>query len=206
MIITLIDYGMGNHLSVRNALKRLGYDSSVSQDPAVIKSSDLIILPGVGSFRRAMENLNRLGLSEVIRLAATENGTPTLGICLGMQLLGSESTEDGVCEGLRLIENKITKLDGSSDIRIPHVGFNNVYWETNNDLTVDINQNSDFYFTHSYAMKDDDKTADYIYCDYGMPFVAGFRKENVFGVQFHPEKSQKNGLKLLKNFLEIKRA
>jgi len=206
MKITLIDYGMGNHLSVRNALSRLGYNSSISQDPIVIKNSDFIILPGVGSLRRAMENLNGLGLSEAIIQAATENGIPMLGICLGMQLLGSESTEDGISEGLHLIDNKISKLDSSSGIRIPHVGFNNVYWKTANALTDELNQNSDFYFTHSYAMTDSDKSADYIYCDYGAPFVAGFRKHNIFGVQFHPEKSQRTGLKLLKNFLEIKRA
>lgn len=206
MKITLIDYGMGNHLSVRNALKRLGYESFISSDPEIIQTSDFIILPGVGSFRRAMENLNDLGLTDAIRQAATEHGIPTLGICLGMQLLGTESTEDGVCEGIKLIDNKIARLDGHSGIRIPHVGFDNVYWNTANSLTDGLNQNCDFYFTHSYAMTDTDTNGDYLYCDYGTPFVAGFRKHNIFGVQFHPEKSQQTGLKLLKNFLESKRA
>ncbi|MCD8522536.1 MAG: imidazole glycerol phosphate synthase subunit HisH [Saccharospirillaceae bacterium] len=205
MIITLIDYGMGNHLSVRNALKRIGHESSISQDPEDIKDSDFIILPGVGSFRRAMNNLNSLGFTEAIKSAA-ENGIPLLGICLGMQLFGSESTEDGTSEGLCLIDNKIIKLEPASGLRVPHVGFDNVYWNSSNSLMNGIDQNSDFYFTHSYAMTQTDERADYIYCDYGSSFIAGFRIENVFGVQFHPEKSQNNGLQLMKNFLETKRA
>lgn len=203
MNIILIDYGMGNHLSVQNALQRLGHKADISRDPQRILAADGLILPGVGSFNRAMQNMHGYGLVEPLREAVLGQGTPLLGICLGMQLLGRNSTEGGESQGLGLIDNPIRRLPQSGNIRIPHVGFNEVYWQEPQPLMAGIRQRSDFYFTHSFAMQKEDNDARYIYCDYGQTFVCGFSKDNISGVQFHPEKSQRTGLHLIQNFLEV---
>ena len=203
MSIILIDYGMGNHLSVQNALQRLGHDVSISRDPEVIAEADSLILPGVGSFNRAMQNLNDYGLTQTIRDTVLEQGVPILGICLGMQLLGTGSDEGGESQGLGLIQNRVSRLHSKASLRIPHVGFNEVFCEDSHPLMQGIRPHSDFYFTHSYAMQNQDPDADYLYCDYGQTFVCGFSKDNIHGVQFHPEKSQRTGLQLIQNFLEV---
>ena len=199
MKITIVDYGMGNIYSLQSALKFLGYDSICSNKSEDIINADKIILPGVGSFKIAMDNIIKLKIDKSIKIAVKEHNIPILGICLGMQLLGVSSTEDGFSKGLNLFEGKVTKFTDQS-VKIPHVGFNNVYYPDNSTLYKGIKMNSDFYFVHSYKMKTN-KIKGIGYTSNGENFVASFEQGNIFGTQFHPEKSQTNGLLLLKNFI-----
>ena len=203
--VLTVDYGMGNLWSVQNALRYLGSEPVLSSDPEKIRSADFLILPGVGSFRRAIEVLRKTGMEEAI-LEAVKSGAKILGICLGMQLLGASSTEDGFTEGLRLVPLPVEKfspeeLDGN---KIPHIGFNTVSFSRRAGLFNRLPEAADFYFVHSFRM-----TAPGTFngmtgtCNYGgTPFLAAFQKENIYGTQFHPEKSQTNGLLLLRYFLE----
>jgi len=203
--ITIIDYGMGNICSVINALEYLGSHAVLSDDPDQIRSAPYLILPGVGSFRKAMEALRETGIDTAIRSAACDHRAKILGICLGMQLLGSHSTEDGDTPGLGLVPNRV-KLFTSSDLkgnRIPHVGYNSVRFSDHRGLFHGIPDNAFFYFNHSYRMDIDGFTGRSATCTYGIEFLAAFEIDNICGTQFHPEKSQSNGLLLLKNFLEF---
>jgi glutamine amidotransferase len=199
MKITIVDYGMGNIYSLQSALKFLGYDSICSNKSEDIINADKIILPGVGSFKIAMDNIIKLKIDKSIKIAVKEHNIPILGICLGMQLLGVSSTEDRFSNGLNLFEGEVTKFTDQS-VKIPHVGFNNVYYPDNSTLYKGIKMNSDFYFVHSYKMKTN-KIKGIGYTSNGENFVASFEQGNIFGTQFHPEKSQTNGLLLLKNFI-----
>ena len=199
MKITIVDYGMGNIYSLQSALKFLGYDSICSNKSEDIINADKIILPGVGSFKIAMDNIIKLKIDKSIKIAVKEHNTPILGICLGMQLLGISSTEDRFSNGLNLFEGEVTKFTDQS-VKTPHVGFNNVYYPDNSTLYKGIKMNSDFYFVHSYKMKTN-KIKGIGYASNGENFVASFEQGNIFGTQFHPEKSQTNGLLLLKNFI-----
>lgn len=199
MKITIVDYGMGNIYSLQSALKFLGYDSICSNKSEDIINADKIILPGVGSFKIAMDNIIKLKIDKSIKIAVKENNIPILGICLGMQLLGVSSTEDRFSNGLNLFEGEVTKFTDQS-VKIPHVGFNNIYYPDNSTLYKGIKMNSDFYFVHSYKMKTN-KIKGIGYSSNGENFVASFEQGNIFGTQFHPEKSQTNGLLLLKNFI-----
>ena len=200
MKITIVDYGMGNIYSLQSALKFLGYDSICSNKREDIINADKIILPGVGSFKQAMDNIRKLKIDKSLEVAIKEKKTPILGICLGMQLLGISSTEDDFSIGLNLFQGNVDKFTDQS-IKIPHVGFNNVSYPEESVLYKGINENSDFYFVHSYKMHSNEING-VAYCSHGENFVASFEKGNVFGTQFHPEKSQTNGLSLLKNFIE----
>jgi imidazole glycerol-phosphate synthase subunit HisH len=199
MKITIVDYGMGNIYSLQSALKFLGYDSICSNKSEDIINADKVILPGVGSFKIAMDNIIKLKIDKSIKIAVKEHNIPILGICLGMQLLGVSSTEDRFSNGLNLFEGEVTKFTDQS-VKIPHVGFNNVYYPENSTLYKGIKMNSDFYFVHSYKMKTN-KIKGIGYTSNGENFVASFEQGNIFGTQFHPEKSQTNGLLLLKNFI-----
>lgn len=199
MKITIVDYGMGNIYSLQSALKFLGYDSICSNKSEDIINADKIILPGVGSFKIAMDNIIKLKIDKSIKIAVKEHNIPILGICLGMQLLGVSSTEDRFSNGLNLFEGEVTKFTDQS-VKIPHVGFNNVYYPDNSTLYKGIKMNSDFYFVHSYKMKTN-KIKGIGYTSNGENFVASFEQGNIFGTQFHPEKSQTNGLLLLNNFI-----
>jgi imidazole glycerol-phosphate synthase subunit HisH len=203
-MIVIINYGMGNIYSIQSALAYLGCESTFSADHEKILNASHIILPGVGSYKRAMEILHNKGLVKILNEAVHEKHLPMLGICLGMQLLGLSSTEDGFTEGLGFINCKVDKFvtNDIEKIKIPHVGFNNVTcMKTNSVLLKDLNNNSDFYFTHSYKMECEDDSC-VGSCNIGEKFAACVEKSNVYGTQFHPEKSQANGLKLLVNFLE----
>jgi len=199
MKITIVDYGMGNIYSLQSALKFLGYDSICSNKSEDIINADKIILPGVGSFKIAMDNIIKLKIDKSIKIAVKVNNIPILGICLGMQLLGVSSTEDGFSNGLNLFEGEVTKFIDQS-VKIPHVGFNNVNHPVNSTLFKGIKMNSDFYFVHSYKMTTN-KTNGIGLTSNGESFVASYEEENIFGTQFHPEKSQTNGLLLIKNFI-----
>jgi glutamine amidotransferase len=201
--VTVVDYGMGNLWSVSSALAFLDCQAKVTADPVEVSNADVLILPGVGSFSRAAGRLRETGLDEAILHAVRSRGIDLLGICLGMQLLGSRGTEDGDSAGLGLIPNSVerftpTELDGR---KIPHIGFNSVHKGTTARLFNGLPEEADFYFVHSFRMLPEGLPTGIATCRHGVEFVAAFEHENIFGVQFHPEKSQTNGLVLLKNFL-----
>ena len=200
MKITIVDYGIGNIYSLQSALKFLGYESIYSNNHNEIVNSDKIILPGVGSFKNAMDNIKDLKLDLSLEVAVKDKNNPILGICLGMQLLGLSSTDDGFSMGLNFFPGTVDKFKDTS-YKVPHVGFNNVYFPGESVLYKEINENADFYFVHSYKMQTNQNHG-IAYCSHGDKFVASFELGNVYGTQFHPEKSQTNGLFLLKNFIE----
>jgi glutamine amidotransferase len=201
--VVIIDYGMGNLWSVASAVRFLGFTPVVTSETSIISSAESLILPGVGSFRRAMHEIKSASIDQAIFKSLENPKTKLLGICLGMQLLGVSSTEDGLTEGLGLVKNTVTKLIGSNEvsIKIPHVGFNRVQMPKESKLFDQISIVASFYFVHSYAMQILDNSSKYATTTYGQKFVAAIESRQVFGTQFHPEKSQKSGLKVLENFL-----
>lgn len=202
MKIVIVDYGMGNIHSLLGALTYLGYfDINVSNQNEEILSADRLILPGVGNFARAMQNINSLNLKETLRIAKEDYQIPILGICLGMQLLGLSSTESGLNKGLGFFNGTVTRFK-SDILAIPHVGYNQVHNDESMRLFNGIKDKSDFYFTHSYKMLSDQNYS-LAYCNYVENFVCAFEADCIAGVQFHPELSQHNGLKLINNFLEL---
>ena len=205
--VIIIDYGMGNLWSVASAIKFLGAEPVVSSDPIEIANSNCLVLPGVGSFRRAMETIKTKKYDQAIAEALTNSKTKLLGICLGMQLLGVSSNEDGQTDGLGLVPNRVIKFssEGNPNIKIPHIGFSEVKSPKNSSLFENIPDNSCFYFVHSYFMEvaDYGATNNHIAtANHGKEFVAAIDLGQVCGTQFHPEKSQTNGLRLIQNFLE----
>jgi glutamine amidotransferase len=201
MKIVIADYGMGNIKSIVSTLNYLGVENIVvSDDFNVLRSADKIILPGVGSFGNAMVKIKENKLDLYLREIVVENNKPLLGICLGMQLLGNSSTEDGFNEGLGFVNAYCDKFD-NSNVKVPHVGFNQVKIDNSLKLYAGFESPSDFYFTHSYKMNSEDQI-NQSYCHYESDFIASFEYKNIAGTQFHPELSQTNGLKLLKNFID----
>lgn len=202
MKLVIVDYGMGNLKSVTSALRYLGYnDISLSNDFSVLQSSDKLILPGVGNYARAMSKINELDLTSCIRRLALDEKKPILGICLGMQLMGYSSTESGFNSGLGLVDGVVESFV-SKELKIPHVGYNQVKPCIGSRLYSGIPPEPDYYFTHSFRMRsnaDIGQTS----CHYGEEFIASFEIKNIAGVQFHPELSQTNGLRLIKNFIEL---
>jgi len=200
--ITVVDYGMGNLWSVLSALRYLGCNPKVTGDPDEVFSANSILLPGVGSFRKAMLSLKEKGLDQAIIDATKIKSTKVLGICLGMQLMGTRSSEDGDTNGLGLIPAKVDKFssDEIGKNKIPHVGFDVVESHPDSILFKGL-KSADFYFIHSYRMLPDGLNGKPATCNYGVEFLAAYEYENIFATQFHPEKSQTNGLIVLKNFL-----
>ncbi len=202
-MITIVNYEMGNLTSVKNAFEYLGYNVKIAQNNLDIQNADKLVLPGVGSYKMAMENIHRLGILKCIQ-KKVEQKCPILGICLGMQLLAKDSREDGYTNGFGFLPYNVEKFIEKEDISIPHMGFNDVkIVNKNSKMFFGINDLSDFYFVHSYRIE---KNKDgYIsgITVYGSEFVSAFEKDNIWGVQFHPEKSQSNGLKLLSNFARL---
>jgi glutamine amidotransferase len=201
--VTIIDYGMGNIWSVMSALKFLGADVVVTSDPKVVSDAKVLLLPGVGSFRKAMESLRNLNLDEAIIESVQNQDHKILGICLGMQLLGSRSSEDGQTAGLNIIP---TSVEEFADVevgvkKIPHIGFDQVSFMSQTKLFKGLAEDSDFYFVHSFRMLALGLPGNAAICNYGVDFLAAYENGNVFATQFHPEKSQTNGLVLLQNFL-----
>ncbi len=204
MKVLVIDYRMGNLGSVRRSLEECGADVVCSEDPQDIKSVSKIILPGVGSFRDGIEHLNKMGWTEEILKAATQDKVPFLGICLGMQLLADKGSEGGETEGLGLIAGTVEKfVPDPPETRVPHVGWNELVISQSTPLLAGIPNRSDFYFVHSYhfvAQDSKDVAATTPYCG---DFVSVVARQNIFGTQFHPEKSSKAGFRLLRNFLSL---
>jgi len=203
-VIVIIDYGMGNLFSIQAALNYLGAKSTISSDPDAINGATKLVLPGVGSFYKAMETLRTNNLVEIVKNSVNSRRTPILGICLGMQLLGLSSTEDGFCLGFGFVDTAVERFDdnASSGLKIPHVGFDTVSIVRESILFNGLDDPRDFYFTHSYRMAFSEQPYAVGLCSHGERFIAAFEKDHICGTQFHPEKSQINGLLLLKNFID----
>ena len=204
MIISIIDYGMGNLHSVQKGFERVGAEVRLITEPAQVDGAEKIVLPGVGAFRDAIATLRERGLIGPIQRAVAQ-GKWFLGICLGLQLLFDVSYEDGEYEGLALIPGRVKRFDfsGRTDqrtLRIPHMGWNSLHWNRDVPLFRDIPQGTYFYFVHSYHVVPSDDAVVASRTDHGGEFVSSIWHENVMATQFHPEKSQRFGLKMLENF------
>ena len=203
----IIDYGMGNLDSVFRAVEINGGYPFIVNNSKDLESATHIIIPGVGAYSAGMKNLNKSGLVEPIKNKVTKNKIPLLGICLGMQLLSELGYEGGETTGLGLIKGEVKLLKPQNKKEhIPHVGWNEVIYKKNSALFNDISSGKDFYFVHSYHFTCQNKNNILTTTPYCKDFVSAVIKENIFGVQFHPEKSQKYGLKLIKNFLNFRYA
>ncbi|HEY8804463.1 MAG TPA: imidazole glycerol phosphate synthase subunit HisH [Clostridium sp.] len=199
-MIAIVDYGVGNLNSVQNALQSMNIPSIISSNAEEISKCRSIIVPGVGAFPDAMKNMRETGIDKVIK-AAVKEGKPILGICLGMQLFFEGSEEIEKCEGLGFFKGNIKKLEGS--IKIPHMGWNSLSFETYTPLLAGISENKYVYFVHSYYAENCEKGIVNAYSMYEKKIPAIVSKGNIFGMQFHPEKSGEFGMKLLKNFVEV---
>jgi glutamine amidotransferase len=206
-MIQIVDYGMGNLRSVQKAFERLSVPAAICNNPAELADCDRLVLPGVGAFRDAIAELRRQGFVEPIQEHLSA-GKPFLGICLGLQLLFDLSYEDGTWEGLGVLPGKVVRFpeQSASDIsrlKIPHMGWNSVIAAPKCPLFVSIPPASFFYFVHSYYVEPDDKSSVAGRTEYGATFASVIQHKNLFATQFHPEKSQKVGLQLLKNFADL---
>ena len=201
-MIGIIDYDAGNIKSVEKALQYLGQETVVSRDPQVLLKADKVILPGVGSFGDAMENLKKYGLVPVIH-EIVEKGTPFLGICLGLQLLFESSDETPGVEGLGILKGEILRIPDKEGYKIPHMGWNSLHLENDGRLFKGIAENSYVYFVHSYYLKAEEEQIVKASTEYTTHIHASVEKDNIFACQFHPEKSSDVGLKILKNFVEL---
>ncbi len=199
--VVIVDYGVGNTYSVANAIGFLGYHKiKVSDQQKDIRDADAIILPGVGAFDEAVRNLKSRMLHEILGENVIIKKKPLLGICVGMQLLAEGSDENGWHEGLNWIPGKVRKLELDPSFAVPQVGWNNIVFSKTDPLFTRTSEQPNFYFDHSFHFE---TTNDFriAWCDYGIEVTAAIQKDNIFGVQFHPEKSQTNGLKLFRGFL-----
>jgi imidazole glycerol-phosphate synthase subunit HisH len=198
--IAILDYGMGNLRSVEKALEHVGAEAEIANDAEAVRAADGLILPGVGAFPKAMSRVRELGLDELVD-ERREAGVPILGICLGLQLLFDSTTELGGASGLALFAGQVTNLDADG-LKIPHIGWSPVRWEKESRLTDGIDTETAFYFVHSFAPRaEGDEVLGT--AAYGARFVCAAERDNVFGVQFHPEKSSAAGLRLLANFAGV---
>ena len=201
-MVAIIDYGAGNLSSVKKALDFLGAESEITKDRDTIMAASHIILPGVGSFGDAMDSMNRRGLTETVKEAAL-SGKPFLGICLGLQLLFESSEESPGVQGLGLLKGKIVEIPKDRGLKVPHIGWNSVSLKQTDGIFKGIDQNSYFYFVHSYYLKGADEDAVAATTDYGVEIQCAVQQGNLCATQFHPEKSSKTGLQVLKNFLSM---
>lgn len=197
--ITIIDYGMGNLRSVQKAFEKLGFAAEIVRTPQAIASAEKLVLPGVGAFRDAIRELERLDLSRAI-VDSIHAGKPLLGICLGLQLLFDVSYEDGEWSGLGVIPGKVVRFEPRPGLKIPHMGWNELIIDRPNRLLDGLPAPASVYFVHSYHVVPDDPAVIATRTDYGGLFVSSIARDNLFATQFHPEKSQQTGLKILSNF------
>lgn len=199
--VTIVDYGVGNVHSISNSLQSLNYAAHVSSAYNELKKADALILPGVGAFEVAMAHLKKNNLMEALTQLVVHEKKPILGICLGMQLMAESSDENGIHQGLGWIEGHVKKLDVPAPLTVPHVGWNDIAIQQDIKLFSRLKGNPDFYFDHSYHFQcaPEYRAAT---CSYGIEVTAAVAKNNIFGVQFHPEKSHVSGLKLFRGFLQ----
>jgi len=203
-MIAILDYGMGNVGSILNMLKKIGVQANLTSDPKEIEQADKIVLPGVGAFDSGMKALQNYNLIELLKYQVVEKKKPLLGICLGMQMLGRKS-EEGVLPGLGFIpfDNIRFSFSPELNLKIPHMGWNQIKNMGSTALTISLPVKERYYFVHSYHAKCDYSENVLMTCDYGYEFTAAVYYENIFGVQFHPEKSHSFGMRILKNFAEV---
>ncbi|MEG4227939.1 imidazole glycerol phosphate synthase subunit HisH [Microcoleus sp. N9_B2] len=202
--VVITDYGMGNLDSVARAVQECGGDPLISNKAEDFEEAHYIILPGVGAFSTGMKHLSASGLNEILREQVINQGIPFLGICLGMQLLAKKGLEGGETQGLGWIEGEVKRLESDTpDIRIPHVGWNEVIFNKPSPLFEGITTGKDFYFVHSYHFLCQHSQEAIAHTPYCGNFVSAVNKDNIFGVQFHPEKSQRLGFHVLRNFLAL---
>ncbi len=207
-MIAIIDYGMGNLRSVQKGFEKIGSEAIITNDPQVVLRADRIVLPGVGAFRDCMHNLEQGGFVEPI-LKIIAEGRPFLGICVGMQLLFSDSVEFGLYSGLNVIPGHVLRFPdqmtvAGEKLKVPQMGWNQLSFKRRPPLFEGIDNGSNVYFVHSYYVKPDDSSVIATTTDYGIEFCSSVWKDNVVATQFHPEKSQEIGLRILKNFAELK--
>lgn len=201
-MIAIIDYGMGNLASVKNAFLKLGYETVNTSDPETILGAEKIVLPGVGAFADAIDNIRTRGIDQVI-LELVRRETPLLGICLGMQLLFTESYENGIHKGLDIVPGCVEKFQIPPQYKVPQMGWNNIIINPTSTLLKGIPSNSYFYFVHSYYVVPEDEKVIAARTEYGVSFASAVEQGRVFATQFHPEKSSELGLKILRNFGEM---
>ena len=202
-MITIIDYGIGNVGSMLNMFKHIGVEAIIESNPIIIRKAKKLLLPGVGSFDAAMNNINSIaGLRDVLDYKALAERIPILGVCLGMQLMTSFS-EEGKVSGLGWIPSRTCRFPKHTSLKVPHMGWNVALPNKPNLLTKQLSDNSRFYFVHSYYVKVDDPVYSIMRTHYNIDFDSAIEKDNIYGVQFHPEKSHKNGMQILKNIALI---
>jgi glutamine amidotransferase len=200
--ITIVDYGMGNLASVKNMLRRIGVSSTITGDPDDIARATKLLLPGVGSFDAAMREIARRGLRDVLDRRVLNDRVPTLGICLGMQLI-TRSSEEGRLPGLGWVDATTRRFPGGDGLKVPHMGWNVVTPTRTSALTAGLPEESRFYFVHSYFVKADRPTDAVLTAQHGVTFDAALEAGNIYGAQFHPEKSHRFGMQVLANFARV---
>jgi glutamine amidotransferase len=201
-MLAIIDYEMGNLRSVQKGFERGGHEAVVTSDPAVLADATKIVLPGVGAFADAIAALRARGLVEPIR-RAVDAGKPFLGICLGLQLLFDRGYEDGAHEGLGILPGEVVRFDVPAEFKVPHMGWNQVTFRHRPPIFDGIDDGTHFYFVHSFYVVPSDASVIATETDYAGPFCSSIWRENLYATQFHPEKSQADGLRVLKNFAEL---
>lgn len=202
-MITIVDYGMGNLGSMLNMFKRIGVTAAIESDPTVILQAEKLVLPGVGAFDTAMNCINTVpGLRDVLSRKAMVERAPILGVCLGMQLL-TRSSEEGTQPGLGWISGVTTRFPKQEVLKVPHMGWNVAMPNTPSRLTAQVGEEPRYYFVHSYCVHVDDPEHSLMKTHYGIDFDSAIGRDNIYGVQFHPEKSHRFGMQILKNFAEL---
>jgi len=203
-VITIVDYGVGNLGSILNMLKKVGSKAKASSDPNVLRKAEKLILPGVGAFDAGMRKLNEVGLVPLLNELVLEKKVPVIGLCLGMQLM-TKGSEEGSEAGLSWIDAQTVRFKfgpENAHLKVPHMGWNTLDIQRQHPLVSDLGPDSRFYFVHSYHIVCQDETDVVAFTDYGYPLAAIINRGNIMGAQFHPEKSHRYGMQLLKNFSE----
>ena len=202
-MIAIIDYGVGNVASMKNMLKKSGHDAFLTNNHEEIRKADKLILPGIGAFDSCAKNLEEYNLRDILYECVAKKGTPLLGVCVGMQLL-AKSSEEGELKGLNFIPSIVKKFSFTNEnLKIPHMGWNTIIPQETNPLFKNLPDDARFYFAHSYHIDCENDANVGAVTEYGYSFASSVYKENIFGVQFHPEKSHKFGMKILSNFAEL---
>jgi glutamine amidotransferase len=201
-MIAIIDYQMGNLRSVQKGFEKVGHEAVITSDPAVLEQADKVVLPGVGAFGDAIAELKRREMVEPIR-RIVDSGKPFLGICLGLQLLFDVSYEGGVHEGLGIVPGEVVRFDLPAEFKVPHMGWNQLNFRQPSPLVAGLADGVYCYFVHSYYVVPKDREVIAAETDYGGPFCSMIRRDNLFATQFHPEKSQRDGLHMLANFAQL---
>jgi len=201
-MLAIIDYQMGNLRSVQKAFERVGHAATITSDPQTVRNADKVVLPGVGAFEDAIAELRRRDLVEPI-LETIERGRPFLGICLGLQLLVDVGYENGTHQGLGVLPGECVRFDIPSEYKVPHMGWNRAVSRRRPPIFAGLSDEPSFYFVHSYYVKPTDGEVIATETDYAGPFCSMIWRDNLYATQFHPEKSQAEGLRLLKNFAEL---